>query len=72
MVEEEKKGVEPVPYFIHEGVVSRMAECNKKLLVALIVAVTALFLNNIVWLIYEGVAHPYPQEVVAYEQEADS
>lgn len=72
MGDEEKKGVEPVPYFIHEGVVSRMAECNKKLLVALIVAVTALFLNNIVWLIYEGVAHPYPQEVVAYEQEADS
>ena len=26
--------VEPVPYFIHEGILTRMAECNKKLLIA--------------------------------------
>lgn len=38
-LEEEKKNIEPVPYFIHEGIVTRMAECNKKLLIALIVAV---------------------------------
>ena len=49
MREEEKKEIEPVPYFIHEGVVSRLSECNKKLLIALIVAVSAMFLNNIVW-----------------------
>ena len=38
-LDEEKRNVDPVPYFINEGVVSRMAECNKKLLIALIVAV---------------------------------
>ena len=71
-MEEENKGVDPVPYFIHEGVVSRMAECNKKLLIALIVAVVALFLNNLVWIVYEGVVNGSPKEVVAYEQEADT
>lgn len=49
-----------------------MAECNKKLLIALIVAVLTLFLNNIVWIVYEGVVHGQEHEVVAYEQEADT
>lgn len=35
---EDNKNIEPVPYFIHEGIVARMADCNKKLLIALIVA----------------------------------
>ena len=51
LVDDDKKNIEPVPYFIHEGVVARMAECNKKLLIALIVAVVAILLNNVVWLI---------------------
>jgi hypothetical protein len=46
MEENKDKSIEPVPYFIHEGTVTRLSECNKKLLIALIVAVTALFLNN--------------------------
>lgn len=72
MREEEKKEIEPVPYFIHEGVVSRLSECNKKLLIALIVAVSALFLNNIVWIVYEGVVHGNEKQEIVYEQEADS
>lgn len=72
MNKEENNSIEPVPYFIHEGIVTRMAECNKKLLIALIVAVLTLFLNNIVWIVYEGVVHGQEHEVVAYEQEADS
>ena len=59
--------VEPVPYFIHEGSMSRMAECNKRLLVALIVAVIALVVNNIVWVVYEGVVHGENREIV-YEE----
>lgn len=68
-MEEKDKNIEPVPYFIHEGSMSRLAECNKRLLVALIVAVIALVVNNIVWVVYEGVAHG--QEIV-YEQESDT
>lgn len=63
--------VEPVPYFIHEGIMARMADCNKKLLIALIVAVIALVVNNIVWVVYEGVVHGSDKEIV-YEQETDT
>ena len=73
IVEDDKKNVEPVPYFIHEGIVARMAECNKKLLIALIVAVIALVLNNVVWIVYEGVTSSSRQQGrIVYEQEADS
>lgn len=72
LVGEDNKNIEPVPYFIHEGIVARMAECNKKLLIALIVAVIALVLNNVVWIVYEGVTSSYKQERFAYEQDADS
>ena len=65
----EDKNIDPVPYFIHEGSMSRLAECNRRLLVALIVAVIALVVNNIVWVVYEGVVHG--QEIV-YEQESDT
>lgn len=71
MNEEENKKVEPVPYFIHEGIMSRMAECNKKLMIALIVAVCALVVNNIVWVVYEGVVHGNERAIV-YEQTSDS
>lgn len=72
LVDDDKKNIEPVPYFIHEGVVTRMAECNKKLLIALIVAVVAILLNNVVWLIYEGTVHSDDRGSVVYEQEADT
>lgn len=70
-MDDDKRNFDPVPYFIHEGIVTRMAECNKKLLIALIVAVIALVLNNLVWIVYEGVTRSAPQEIV-YEQKADS
>lgn len=66
-MDDEKKTVEPVPYFIHEGIISRMADCNKKLLIALIVSVIVLLLNNVVWLVFEGCVHGQEQEI-AYEQ----
>ena len=70
-MDDEKKSLDPVPYFIHEGVVSRMAECNKILLIALVIAVVAMLLNNLVWIVYEGVTHSAQQGIV-YEQETDS
>ena len=47
-----------VPYYIHEGVVTRMERNNRRLLIALIVSVCVLLLNNISWLVYESVQHP--------------
>lgn len=72
MGKDNDKTVEPVPYFIHEGTVSRLAECNKKLLIALIVAVAAMFLNNVAWIVYEGVVHGDIHREIVYEQEADT
>lgn len=70
-MEEKDKNVDPVPYFIHEGTMARMADCNKRLLIALIAAVIALVVNNAVWIVYEGVVHGNDKEIV-YEQESDT
>ena len=47
-----------VPYYIHEGMMTRMERNNRRLLIALIVSVVVLLANNISWLVYEGVVHP--------------
>lgn len=39
---EENKKVDDVPYFIHEGMMARMAESNRRLLIALIGTMVAL------------------------------
>lgn len=67
MSDEEKRNAEPVPYFIHEGMMQRMSDNNKRLLIALVVALSALLLNNVTWIVYEGVVNNNRQEV-AYEE----
>ena len=67
MTDEEKRNAEPVPYFIHEGMMQRMSDNNKRLLIALVVALTALFLNNVTWIVYEGVVNNNRQEIVHEE-----
>lgn len=62
---------EPVSYFVHEGIITRLAECNKRLLIALVVAVVAMLLNNVVWIVYEGVVHGNERGIV-YEQTSDT
>ena len=47
-----------VPYYLHEGMMTRMERNNRRLLIALIVSVVVLLANNISWLVYEGVVHP--------------
>ncbi len=51
MNENEKDNVS-VPYYIHEGILSRMERGNKRLLIALIVSLIAIVLNNVVWIQY--------------------
>lgn len=67
MSDEEKRNAEPVPYFIHEGMMQRMSDNNKRLLIALVVALSALLLNNVTWIVYEGVVNNNKQEI-AYEE----
>jgi hypothetical protein len=53
MSDEEKRNAEPVPYFIHEGMMQRMSENNRRLLIALIVSLvvslSALLIDNFMW-----------------------
>ena len=56
-----------VPYYVHEGVVTHMERNNRRLLIALIVSVCVLLLNNISWLVYEGVQHPARNPVTIEE-----
>ena len=44
----------PVPFYAHEAEVERQERHIKRLWIALIVAILALFLSNAAWLIYEA------------------
>lgn len=39
-----------IPYFAHEGMVDRLDRVNRRILIALIIAVVLLFASNAVWL----------------------
>jgi len=52
---DEKKVPDSVPYIVHEGDMARLERSNKRLLIALIAALTVMLLNNIAWLVHEHV-----------------
>ena len=52
---DEKKVPENVPYIVHEGAMARLERSNRRLLIALIVALLVMLLNNIAWLVYDHV-----------------
>ena len=68
MTDEEKRNSESVPYFIHEGMMQRMSENNKRLLIALIVSLAALLLNNVTWIVHERIANNYNLEMAEHEK----
>jgi hypothetical protein len=43
-----------VPYIVHEGAMVRLERNNRRLLIALVVALAFLLINNCVWLLYEN------------------
>ena len=63
---EEQQAVS-MPYFIHEGEMSRMERLNKRWFVAFLIAILMLFITNAGWIIYES-----QFETVSYEQEVRS
>lgn len=52
------KEINSVPYVVHEGILSRMERSNKRMLIALIIAVALLFASNALWL-YEWTQYDY-------------
>lgn len=55
-----------VPYVVHEAEVSRQERQIKRMWVALIVLIAALFLTNMAWIGYES-----QFETISYEQDGD-
>lgn len=42
-----------VPFIVHEGIVSRQERTIKRLIVALIIAISLMFVTNCIWIYYE-------------------
>ena len=61
-----KSAPENVPYIVHESSMARMERQVKRLWIALLVAVMALFASNTGWLIYES-----QFETFYYEQDGE-
>lgn len=54
---------------IHEGDMTRLERSNKRLLIALIVAVIAMLLNNVVWIGFENHRQDELNKVIYETQE---
>lgn len=66
-----EKKTEAVPYFVHEGVMTRMERTNHRLWVLCIVLVVVLVATNLSWIIYESQFEYYTETVQEVTQDAD-
>ena len=55
MAENNKEVPENVPFIVHEGDMARLERSNRRLLIALGLALGIMLLNNIAWLVYNHV-----------------
>lgn len=53
-----------VPFIVHEGIVSRQERTIKRLVIALIIAISLMFVTNCIWIYYET-----QFETVTYNQD---
>lgn len=44
--------LEKIPYIVYEGAMARAERTAKRLIIALIIAVTLIFASNVIWLAY--------------------
>lgn len=65
------KEINSVPYVVHEGILSRMERSNKRMLIALIIAVTLLFASNALWL-YEWTQYDYCGDTTSHDVTLES
>ena len=54
---------------VHEGAMTRLERSNKRLLIALIVTVIGILLNNIVWISFENHRQDEVNKVIYEAQE---
>ena len=67
-----KKPVEPVPYIVHESAMARNERTVKRLVIALIVAISLIFASNAAWL-YAWCQYDYTSDetITEYKQDGD-
>lgn len=58
--------IKTVPFYAYEASAARADEKNKRLLIALVIAIVLMFATNIAWLYYES-----QFETVSYTQDGD-
>ena len=58
-----------IPFYAHEGEVTRLERINKRLWIAVLVVFAAFVLSNLAWIIYEN---QFEDEVYTYEVQQDS
>jgi len=59
---------EPVPYIVHESIVSRLERTIKRLFILVIVSVVLIFASNAVWIYFWN---QYEYEDICYEQDGE-
>lgn len=65
----EVKNSEAVPYFVHEGIMTRMERTNHRLWVMCILLVIVLVATNLSWIIYESQFEYYEETVQEVNQD---
>lgn len=65
-----KKPVEPVPYIVHESAMARNERTVKRLVVALIVAISLIFASNAAWL-SAWCQYDYTSEETVFTQDGE-
>lgn len=63
------KEVAQIPFYAHEGEVTRLERINKRLWIAVLIVFAAFVLSNLAWLIYEN---QFEDVSYSYEVQQDS
>lgn len=58
-----------IPYFVHEGEMTRLERANKRWFISFMVVLAMLFLTNIGWIVYES---QFAMEEYKYEVTQDN
>lgn len=66
---DEKKSPESVPYIVHEEDMAKLERSNKRLLIALAIALTVMLLNNVAWLLHEHIDNQSNVQEITSESE---
>lgn len=67
---ENRLKAEPVPYIVHEGAMARGERRERRLVLALILAVVMMFVSNAIWL-WAWMQYDYCSEETTYTYQQD-